>query len=390
MKTIPPDLSCPLCSPKTGVFSGTTNGKATLSFLDKPPRFDAVRFFKVKIGRHQVVHFPDSRYSRDTRSIFIEFNSYIGMKIMKILVTGGCGNMGPHIIHKLASLGHDVRVLDRDQQGLKPFSASGFETCCGDLADREWVRSAVNGTDAVIHLAWSFSDNLPDLLDTDVKGYQHLLDAAVEYGVSHVVNTTTAVSYGKPLSLPVVESQAHQVELSRSPVYALAKYMTEELGKIYAVQHGICVNNFMVWYAYGDVIGGRNIRAMIRDAIEKGRIEVPARSGGSFLQLDDFVTCALAAFSSDIKGELFNVASLYLTWEEVAKLITSLVNPDARVIAVEPAEWKGSAFLTDDWPLSTRKAEEQLHFTTGLSRQEAINQLLAALKKSADKVRASL
>ena len=53
-------------------------------------------------------------------------------KIMKILVTGGCGNMGPHIIRKLVSFGHEIRVLDRDSDGLVPFSQNGIETCCGD------------------------------------------------------------------------------------------------------------------------------------------------------------------------------------------------------------------------------------------------------------------
>ena len=309
---------------------------------------------------------------------------------MKILVTGGCGNMGPHIIRKLASLGHDIRVLDRDREGLGQFGKTGMETCCGDLADKAFVQSAVKGVDAIIHLAWSFSDNLPDLLDIDVKGYQYLLDAAVEYGVKHVANTTTAVSYGKPLSNPVREDQAHLVEMSRNPVYALAKLTTEELGKIYAVQHGLQVNNLMVWYAYGNVIGGRNIRAMIRDAIEKGRIEVPAKSGGSFLQLDDFVSLVLALFSSDIKGELFNAASIYLTREDVARLITDLVNPDAQVVAIDAAQWKGSAFLTDDWPLSMEKARKMLNFQTRLSREEAIANLSAALGVSAEKVKSQL
>lgn len=309
---------------------------------------------------------------------------------MKILVTGGCGNMGPHVIRKLVSLGHEIRVLDRDAEGLAKFNGSGVETCHGDLANKEFVRSAVKGVNAIIHLAWSFSDNLPALLDIDVKGYQYLLDAAVEYGVKHVINTTTAVSYGKPLSIPVLENQAHLVEISRNPFYALAKLATEELSKIYAAQHGLQANNVMVWYAYGDVIGGRNIRAMIRDAIEKGSIEVPAKSGGSFLQLDDFVSLALAIFSSNVKGELFNAASIYLTWEDVAKLITDLVNPDAKVIAIDASEWKGSAFLTDDWPLSIEKAENMLGFKTGLSREKAIANLSAALNVSADKVRSQL
>ena len=44
--------------------------------------------------------------------------------------------MGPHIIRKLVSFGHEIRVLDRDSDGLAQFSENGIETCCGDLADK--------------------------------------------------------------------------------------------------------------------------------------------------------------------------------------------------------------------------------------------------------------
>lgn len=199
-------------------------------------------------------------------------------------------------------------------------------------------------------------------------------------GVEYVVNTTTAVSYGKPLSNPVVESQAHLVEQSRNPVYALAKLMTEELTKIYAFQHGLKVNNLMVWYAYGDVIGGRNIRAMIRDAIEKGSIDVPAKSGGSFLQLDDFVSFIQALFSSDVKGELFNTASIYLTWEDVAQLIIDLANPKAKVNAIDAADWGGSAFLTDDWPLFYEKGGKNGEFQNQFVERRSHSNLSGALK----------
>ena len=109
---------------------------------------------------------------------------------MKILVTGGCGNMGPHIIRKLVEAGNAIRVLDKDKDGLAQFANAGMETCCGDLADKAFVESAIDGSiDAIIHLAWSFSDNLPDLLDIDVKGYQYLLDAAIANGVEYVVTS---------------------------------------------------------------------------------------------------------------------------------------------------------------------------------------------------------
>lgn len=309
---------------------------------------------------------------------------------MKILVTGGCGNMGPHIIRKLSELGHTVRTIDLDKEGLRQFDNTAVETVCGNLNDRELTRSAVNGVDAIIHLAWSFSGSFAELMDIDIKGYLNLLDAAVEYNVKHVINTTTAVSYGKPLSKPVNEDQMHQVSLSRGPAYALAKLTTEELSRIYAREYDLQVNSMMVWYAFGDVIGGRNLRAMIKDAIVKGEITIPAGSGGSFIQLDDYVTQALVIMNSGIKGELFNAVTVYLTWEDVAKIIVNRYAPSAKVNAIPHEQWTGSVFLTDDWPLSTEKSEKLLGFKSAMTRKEAMESLGKALDASATRVRREL
>lgn len=309
---------------------------------------------------------------------------------MKILVTGGCGNMGPHIIRKLTELGHSVRTIDMDVQGLKQFEGTAVETVAGNLNNRDIVMSAVKGMDAIIHLAWSFLPTFAELMDTDIKGYINLLDAAVEHKVKHVINTTTCVSYGKPLSKPVNEDQPHQVALSRGPAYALAKLTTEELSRIYAKEHGLQVNSMMVWYAFGDVIGGRNLRAMIKDAIVKGEITIPAGSGGSFIQLDDYVTQALAIMNSDITGQLFNAVTVYLTWEDVASIIVKRYAPNAKVNAIPPEQWTGSQFLTDDWPLSTEKSERLLGFKSAMTREEAMESLGKALDASAARVKREL
>lgn len=309
---------------------------------------------------------------------------------MKILVTGGCGNMGVHVVKSLAQKKHQVRVLDKDEEGLKKLAGDNIETVPGNIADKELIRRAVNGVDAILHLAWSFSEDFIELLDTDVKAYQYILDAAVEYGVKDVINATTAVSYGKPVTNPVDETHPHLVEQSRNPAYALAKLITEEMSKIYTVQHDMAVNNVMIWYAYGETIGGRNIRAMARDAIEKGIVDVPAGSGGNFLQLDDFVSAVLAILEKRPKGELFNLGSVYLTWPELAQLIINHANPQAKVNAIPKEEWTGSVFLTDDWPFSTKKAQDMLQYQTGMTREKAIENLSSALKASVDGVKAQL
>ena len=318
------------------------------------------------------------------------YDNFIKDPLMKILVTGGCGNMGPHVINHFVQKGHVVRVLDRDADSLKQFTHPNVETIACNITDKEKVREAVKGVDAVLHLAWSFSDDLNDLLDIDVKGYRNILDAAVEFKVQSVLNATTAVSYGKPISKVVEETQPHLIEKGRNPIYGLAKLATEELSKIYAEQHNLAANNIMIWYAYGDTIGGRNLREMAKDAIEKGEIIVPAGSGGSFLQLDDFAGCVLAIFDKKPKGELFNVATMYLTWEDLAKMIAGHANPNAKVIGIPKEQWTGSAFLLDDWEFSTAKAEKMVGFRTTLDREGAIAHLSKALSLCVEGVKAKM
>ena len=309
---------------------------------------------------------------------------------MKVLVTGGCGNMGPHVVRGFSEKGHDVRVLDKNAEGLKIFADLPVDTFEGEITNKALVAKAMKGVDALIHLAWSFSADINDLLDIDVKGYRYLLDAAVENSAQHVINATTAVAYGKPLTSPVDETHPHIVEKARKPPYALAKLITEELTKIYAEQHNLAANSVMIWYAYGDEIGGKHIRGMAKEAIQKGIIEVPADSGGSFLQLDDFVTGLKGILAAKPKGELFNLATVYLTWKELAELIVAKANPQAQVISIPKEEWKGSSFLADDWNFSTRKAEKMLHYRTKLSREKAIEHLSKALDACVAEVMATL
>jgi UDP-glucose 4-epimerase len=309
---------------------------------------------------------------------------------MKILVTGGCGNMGGHVVKVFAQEGHEVRVVDKDAEGLKKLAGPGVETLSGDISDKAFIEKAVQGMDAIIHLAWSFSGGLLELIDIDVKGYQYLLDAAVDQKVEHVINASTAVAYGKPLTSPVDETHPHLVEKARKPPYALAKLITEEMGKIYAEKYGMAINNVMIWYAYGDEIGGKHIRGMVKEAIQKGAIEVPADSGGSFLQLDDFITGVKGIIAAKPRGELFNLATVYLTWEELAKLIIAQANPAARVVAIPREEWTGSSFLADDWNFSTRKAEQMLRYRTRLTREKAVAHLSKALEACVAEVKAGL
>jgi len=309
---------------------------------------------------------------------------------MKILVTGGCGNIGVHLVDVLASKGHFLRVLDKDAEKLKKWNSENIETLAGDFSDKDLIFRSVEGMDAVIHLAWSFSSDPVELFETDVKGYAHLLDAAVHHNVPNVINASTAVAYGKPQYTPVDEEHPRVVELARKPMYALAKLATEKLGLIYAMQNNMAVNTTMIWWAYGDEIGGKHIRAMVKDVIQKGEIVVPKDCGGSFLQLDDYIAGIEAIIDKKPVGQTYNFETVYLTWEEIAGIIVSKANPAAKIITVSKEEWQGSSFLTDDWKFSTVKAETELGYRSIFTKEEAVEHLGKALEACIAEVRASL
>ena len=85
---------------------------------------------------------------------------------MKILVTGGAGFIGSHTIDALLAKGHDVRILDNlskpvHLKGRPSYLQSEAEFIEGDVRDKEMMRKALNGIDAVYHLA-AYQDYLPD------------------------------------------------------------------------------------------------------------------------------------------------------------------------------------------------------------------------------------
>jgi UDP-glucose 4-epimerase len=150
---------------------------------------------------------------------------------MTVLVTGGAGYIGSHMVWALLDAGEDVVVLDRLSTGFRwaiPPEATLYE---GDIAD-ETLHEKIfteNRIDAIIHFAGSIivpesvSDPLMYYENNTVKS-RALMAAAVKYGVPHFVFSSTAAVYGTPEGVdPVTEDNPLNPE---SP-YGASKLMTE-------------------------------------------------------------------------------------------------------------------------------------------------------------------
>jgi len=92
---------------------------------------------------------------------------------------------------------------------------------------------------------------------------------------------------------------------------------------------------------------------MTKQEMEDKELEVASKSGGSFLYIDGLLKCfELFFLNQNSFGQVFNLSSQFLTWEEIAKnIIAETGNRKVKIISRE--NWKGSSFLVNEWNLSS-------------------------------------
>lgn len=149
---------------------------------------------------------------------------------MTVLVSGGAGYIGSHMVWKLVDEGEDVVVVDRLSTGFDWAVAEKAELVIADIADQALVEETMRRrkVDAVIHFAGSIvvpesvADPLGYYLNNTVKS-RALIESAVRCDVPHFVFSSTAAVYGSPERIPITEDEP---KLPESP-YGSSKLMTE-------------------------------------------------------------------------------------------------------------------------------------------------------------------
>jgi UDP-glucose 4-epimerase len=135
---------------------------------------------------------------------------------MTVLVTGGAGYIGSHMVHALVEAGESVVVIDNLSTGFSTYLPEGVPLFIGDVADENLVEGviAAHGIDAIIHFAGSVV--VPESMRDPLAYYRNntmttrnLLSAAVKCGVKKFIFSSTAAVYGNPDFTPVAEDALH-------------------------------------------------------------------------------------------------------------------------------------------------------------------------------------
>ncbi len=161
---------------------------------------------------------------------------------MTILVTGGAGYIGSHMVYELVDAGERVIVLDNLSTGHRWAVAEGVPLIVGESGDQPLVTRLIrdHGVDAIIHFAASLV--VPDSVRDPLGYYRNntvnsraLIECAVNGGVRHFIFSSTAAVYGNPATIPVAED-APTVPISP---YGWSKLMTEIMLRDTGRAHGL-------------------------------------------------------------------------------------------------------------------------------------------------------
>ena len=240
----------------------------------------------------------------------------------RILVTGAGGFIGSHLVETLVRRGHEVRALFRYNSGgacgwfdeAEPDVRNAVDILHGDIRDADSVRLAVKGCGTVMHLAAligiPYSYLAPtSYLETNIHGTLNVLQAAREYEVERVVQTSTSEVYGTARFVPITEDHPLQTQ---SP-YAASKSAADQLAISYHHSFGLPVSIIRPFNAYGPRQSARAVIPAIITQVLDGRRRI--RLGALHPTRDmNFVTDIVAAFiavaeSGKTIGEVVNAGS---------------------------------------------------------------------------------
>ena len=161
---------------------------------------------------------------------------------MAVLVTGGAGYIGSHMVHALVDAGERVVVLDNMSTGFPWAVASGATLAVAESGDQPRVAALIaeHGIDAIIHFAASVV--VPESVLRPLAYYRNnmvnsraLIEAAVVSGVRYFIFSSTAAVYGNPERVPVSEEDP---AVPLSP-YGRSKLMTEMMLEDAGAAHGL-------------------------------------------------------------------------------------------------------------------------------------------------------
>jgi UDP-glucose 4-epimerase len=288
---------------------------------------------------------------------------------VRVLVTGGTGFVGRHVVHRLAADGYTVITAQRHEGAASP---AGVRSVAMDLAalTPADLRHAVDGRlDVVVHLAAQLDNpfgvdyTLAQLAPANVLGTLRLLEAAADLGVARFVQGSTG---GVAANGPAGTAAHEDGPVGPVNAYELTKHLAEQAVRAYAwpFEHVS-----LRYYAPYGADGSNPLFRHILDAVRDGRpIDVAAGGGPALnpIHIDDAVAATLAAVDAPDLPDVINVAGPdIVSMGQLVRLLAEAVGGRAEIVEGDAA---GVSWVADIERMRRYLVEPRISVAEGIAR----------------------
>jgi UDP-glucose 4-epimerase len=302
----------------------------------------------------------------------------------RVLVTGGAGFIGSHVVKKLAQLGRRLVVLDNLSSGSEEnLAAQGWpnlEFVRGDILDSGRVKEALRDVDSVVHLAAlvSVQESVrnPSLThEVNVDGTRTLLRESIRAGVKKFVLASTCAVYGDPERFPITEGSRRK---PLSP-YAESKVEAERACRSQGrrMSGGLTILRFFNVYGPGQERSAyANVITKFAERLAAGKALVvygDGRQTRDFVHARDVASAVSLALGAERAAETLNVGSGRETSiNELAAIMSRIAGRDASSLVHAEAR---AGEVSRSWADISR-ARDVLGFSPRVGLEEGLSELL--------------
>ena len=241
---------------------------------------------------------------------------------MKVLVTGGAGFIGSHLVERLLADGHEVAAIDNFSTGRrenlsKHENNPKLRIIENDIREIESIAPYFKEASWVFHLA-ALPDIVPsisrpmDYLSSNVTGMANVLECSRRNKVRRFIYAASSSCYGIPAQFPTPESAPIRCEYP----YALTKYLGEQCALHWGKVYGLPVVSLRFFNVYGPRVRtngtyGAVFGVFLAQLANKKPLTIigDGNQTRDFTFVSDAVEAFITAARSDVSGEIFNVGS---------------------------------------------------------------------------------
>jgi len=290
----------------------------------------------------------------------------------KVLVTGGSGFIGSHLIKKLLLNNYKVNCFDLENS--ISFKSNNFKFFKGNILDKKALNNASKNCDIIIHLAASLGvkntdDNLAQCLDLNILGTKNALETAKKNKIKYFLYFSSSEIYGDQKSFPIYESFASQ---NRS-VYAISKIAAENYVKGYFQKYNIKYNIIRFFNVYGPGQKENFVISKYIDLASRNKTLNIYGNGNqirSFCHVDDATNGVLEVIENGKSNTIYNVGNDKepITMLKLSKLVASIFKRKIKIqkIPYSKSDRKADREIIKRIP-SIKRVSEDTNYTPNIN-----------------------